>query len=67
MEIDSDATVNQENGNVLFKAKVIPEKSYLSSKKGDKVNLTSGMTSEVRIIYNKVTYFCYILDSLGIK
>ncbi len=67
VQIDSDATIDQNNGNVTFKAKVKPDANYLSSKKGDKVFLSAGMTSEVRINYDKISYFKYVLDGLGIK
>lgn len=66
-EIDSDATINQEKGSIFFKVKVKPDNNYLENKKGKKVNLSIGMTSEVRIKYDKISYFKYILDGLGIK
>jgi multidrug resistance efflux pump len=67
IEIDSDATVDQNNGNVMFKVKVKPNENYLKDKKDKKVFLTLGMTAEVRIKYDKVTYFKYIIDALGIN
>jgi hypothetical protein len=39
----------------------------MKAKKDKKVFLTLGMTAEVRIKYDKVTYFKYIIDALGIN
>ena len=65
-EIDSDISVT-DKGNGYFNIKVVPEKYYLVSREGNKVNLTSGLQSEVRITYDEITYVAYVLDALGVK
>ena len=68
-QIDSNVTtMESENGNTqMFKIRILPETDYLVSKSGDKVNLANGMTVEARIIYDKLTYFNYLLEKLGVK
>lgn len=67
--IDSNVTIMEgENGNTqVFKIYILPESDYLISKNGEKVNLTNGMTVEARIIYDKLTYFDYLLEKMGVK
>jgi len=65
--IDEDATIDNEKGNVFFRVKVKPEKTYLQDKKGEKVNLTSGMVTETRVKYEKITYAKYFMEQIGIK
>jgi multidrug resistance efflux pump len=65
--IDEDATIDNEKGNVFFKVKVEPEKTYLTDKKGENVNLTLGMVTETRVKYEKITYMKYFLEQIGIK
>lgn len=65
--IDEDATIDDKKGNVFFKVKVEPEKTYLTDKKGENVNLTLGMVTETRVKYEKITYIKYFLDQIGIK
>lgn len=65
--IDEDATIDNQKGNVFFKVKVAPEKTYLSDKKGEKVNLTLGMVTETRVKYEKITYMKYFMKQIGIK
>jgi multidrug resistance efflux pump len=69
-KIDSDITMSQ-NGDEgqsesYFKVEVKPDDTYLVSKEGDKVNLSNGMAVETRIQYDKVTYFNYVLEALGV-
>ena len=66
IEIDSDVSMT-DDGNAYFKVKVEPEKYYLISKDGNKVNLSPGLQTEVRITYDEITYFKYVLDALGVK
>lgn len=68
-KIDSNVTsMEGENGNTqVFKVRILPETDYLISKSGDKVNLANGMTVEARIIYDKLTYFDYALEKMGVK
>lgn len=67
---DSDITMPQsdseESSNPYFKIEVKPDTLYLVSKEGDKVNLSNGMAVESRIQYDKVTYFNYVLEELGV-
>lgn len=66
IEIDSDVSMT-DDGNAFFKVRVEPEKYYLISKDGNKVNLSPGLQTEVRITYDEITYFKYVLDALGVK
>lgn len=68
-QIDSNVTTMEgENGNTqMFKVRILPKVDYLVSKSGEKVNLANGMTVEARIIYDKLTYFDYLLEKLGVK
>ena len=65
--IDEDATIDNQKGNVFFKVKIKPEKTFLKDKKGEKVNLILGMVTETRVKYEKITYIKYFLDQIGIK
>ncbi|MBZ9606710.1 HlyD family secretion protein [Clostridium estertheticum] len=67
LNIDGDATIDSEKGNVYFKVKVKLDKTYLSDKKGEKVNLTLGMVTETRVKYEKITYMKYFMEQIGIK
>lgn len=68
--MDSDVSVSQsEDSNKsssYFKVQIEPDVAYLVSKSGDKVNLSNGMSVETRIQYDKVTYFNYVLEALGV-
>ena len=66
IEIDSDVSAT-EDGNAYFKIRVEPERYYLINKEGNKVNLSPGLQTEVRIAYDEITYFKYVLDALGVK
>ncbi|NLL07162.1 MAG: HlyD family efflux transporter periplasmic adaptor subunit [Clostridiaceae bacterium] len=63
---DSDITTDSESGNSFFKVDIVPDNTYIISKKGYKVNFSNGMPIEARIQYDKVTYFDYVMESLGI-
>lgn len=67
VSIDEDATIDNEKGNVYFKVKVKPDKTYLEDSKGEKVNLTLGMVTETRVKYEKITYMKYFLEQIGVK
>ncbi|MBU3196646.1 HlyD family secretion protein [Clostridium algidicarnis] len=67
ISIDEDATIDNEKGNVYFKVKVKPDKTYLEDTKGEKVNLTIGMVTETRVKYEKITYMRYFLELIGVK
>ena len=38
---------------------------FRSSKSGEKINVSNGMSVESRIEYDKVTYFNYVIEKLG--
>ncbi len=68
--IDSDVTVQEGSDgskNQAFKVKISLPQDYLLSKKGDKVDIVNGMTAKANIQYDKVTYFNYVLEKLGVK
>lgn len=67
--IDSNVTTMEgENGNTqMFKVRILPDSDYLVSRSGEKVNLANGMTVEARIVYDKLTYFNYLLEKMGVK
>lgn len=67
VSIDNDATVDSQKGNIYFKVRVKPKKTHLSDKKGEIVNLTTGMATEIRVKYEKITYMKYFLEQIGIK
>ncbi len=65
-EIDSDVSLAKKGGG-YFNIKIIPEKKYLVSKEGNRVNLSNGLQTEVRVTYKEITYAAYVLDALGVK
>ena len=70
IQIDSNATTqegNEEGNRTFFKIKVKPDYCYLTSKAGEKIDLSNGMSVEARIQYDKVTYFHYVIEKLGFK
>lgn len=67
ISIDEDATIDNEKGNVYFKAKIKPDKTHLEDSKGERVNLAIGMVAETRVKYEKITYIKYILEQIGVK
>ena len=62
--IDSDVTASQ-NGS-YYKMSIKPNGSYVVSKSGDKVDLANGMGVTARVEYDKVTYFEYVMEALGV-
>lgn len=69
-QIDSNVTVQNNNdgsNTQVFKILIAMDNNYVVSKTGDKVNVTNGMTAVARISYDKVTYFNYVLEKLGLK
>ena len=70
VQIDSNSTTQEgkEDGNTtFFKVKVKPDYCYVTSRSGEKIDLSSGMAVEARIQYDKVTYFNYVMEKLGVK
>ena len=69
-QIDSNVTAQSNNDGSTtqaFKVLIAMDNNYVVSKSGDKVNVTNGMTAVARISYDKVTYFNYVLEKLGLK
>ena len=64
--IASEATMDQESGSSAFMVKIDLDSVYLVSNKGNKINLSNGMAVETRIKYDELTYFDYVLESLGL-
>ena len=50
-----------------FKVIIAMDNNYVVSKSGDKVDIVNGMTTVSRITYDKVSYFNYALEKLGIR
>ena len=69
IEIDSNISIQEtsEGNTQTFRIKILPEVDYVVSRNGDKVDVVNGMTTVARIEYDKVTYFNYILEKLGIR
>ena len=68
--IDSNVTTQESSdgsASQAFKVMIVLNQDYVLSREGDKVDITNGMTAMARIRYDKVTYFNYVLEKLGIK
>lgn len=66
VSIDNDISSSQNGDQTFFKATIEVETPYLISSKGNKVNISNGMSVEARIIYDELSYFDYFLESLGL-
>ena len=66
VSIDNDLTTSQDGEQTFFKAKVALDNGYLVSSKGNKVNISNGMSVEARIIYDELSYFNYVMEELGV-
>lgn len=66
LSVDNDISTSQNGEQSFFKSKIEIETPYLISSKGNKVNISNGMSVEARIIYDELTYFDYLLESLGL-
>ena len=66
LSIDNDITTNQDGSQSYFKSQIEIETPYLISSKGNKVDVSNGMSVEARIIYDELSYFDYLLESLGL-
>ncbi|MBQ8904961.1 MAG: HlyD family efflux transporter periplasmic adaptor subunit [Ruminococcus sp.] len=66
VSIDNDLTTNQDGSQSYFKSQIQIETPYLISSKGNKVNISNGMSVEARIVYDELSYFDYLLESLGL-
>jgi hypothetical protein len=65
--ISNDVSYSQDGKQAYYIGKVKPDKTYLEDKKGNKINIKLGMTSECRIKYDESTYFDYLLEQLGAR
>ncbi len=68
--IDSNVTTRETQGgesSQVFKILIDMDTDYVVSKSGDKIDILNGMTVSGRITYDKVSYFNYVLEKLGIK
>lgn len=67
--IDSDVSTREDrNGTIQgFKIRISMDTDYLISTKGEKIDIKNGMTGVARITYDKITYFDYALEKMGIK
>jgi hypothetical protein len=69
-QIDSNVTTQQSDSGETtqaFKVIIDMNNDYVVSQSGDKVDIKNGMTVVSRITYDKVTYFNYVLEKLGLK
>ena len=66
VSVDNDISTSQNGEQSYFKSRIEIETPYLISSKGNKVNISNGMSVEARIIYDELTYFDYLLESLGL-
>ena len=62
--IDSDVT-STEAGS-YYKMTIKPNSTYVVSNSGDKVDLANGMSVTARVEYDKLTYFEYVMEALGV-
>ena len=62
--IDSDVT-SSTNGS-YYKMTITPDSTYVISNSGDKVDLSNGMSVTARVEYDKLTYFEYAMEALGV-
>lgn len=61
--IDNDVT-QTEDGQVYYNVKVIPEKTVLTDKGGNQINLHLGMLGECRIKYDETTWLNWIIEQV---
>lgn len=66
ISVDNDISSSQNGEQSFFKAKIAVDTPYLISGNGNKVNISNGMSVEARIIYDELSYFDYLLESLGL-
>ena len=62
--IDSDVTASSSGS--YYKMTIIPDSTYVISNSGDKVDLSNGMSVTARVEYDKLTYFEYAMEALGV-
>ena len=62
--IDSDVTASSSGS--YYKMTLPPDSTYVISNSGDKVDLSNGMSVTARVEYDKLTYFEYAMEALGV-
>ena len=62
--IDSDVTSSSSGS--YYKMTIAPDSTYVISNSGDKVDLSNGMSVTARVEYDKLTYFEYAMEALGV-
>ena len=62
--IDSDVTSSTSGS--YYKMTIKPDNTYVVSNSGDKVDLSNGMSVTARVEYDKLTYFDYVMEALGV-
>lgn len=62
--IDSDVTSSSSGS--YYKMTITPDSTYVISNSGDKVDLSNGMSVTARVEYDKLTYFEYAMEALGV-
>jgi multidrug efflux pump subunit AcrA (membrane-fusion protein) len=65
-EIASNST-QTENGQVFYRVKIKPDTTQLKDKKGNVVDLTTGMLAESRIKYDETTWLKWAIEQIGVK
>lgn len=66
VEIDSDNTIDSQNGTAYFKVKIKPTATVLKAKDGRVVTVYNGLMAESRITFNQTTWLKYFLKQIGI-
>ena len=66
-EIDSDISVTENGKSSYFKVKIKPNTTILKSKTGNTIHITNGMAVQARIVYDRISYFDYFMNAIGIK
>ncbi|MEG1151183.1 MAG: HlyD family efflux transporter periplasmic adaptor subunit [Malacoplasma sp.] len=67
--IDTGITLvtNNEKQSIFYKCEISIDEKSLSSKSNDIVNIVKSQSVEARIIYDKETYFDWLLEQLNFK
>lgn len=65
-EVSDDVVMDSGNGRKYYVAKCPLEKTVMTSKAGEEVRLRNGMEAKISIICERMTYFDYIWNKLGL-
>ena len=58
--------VTASSSGSYYKMTITPDSTYVISNSGDKVDLSNGMSVTARVEYDKLTYFEYAMEALGV-